>query len=259
MEQKIECNYVKDLLPLYIDEIVSDETKNQITEHLGKCDTCKAVYQDMQKEIADVRLKDIDSRKNFVRQTKRMLLLNIVNILLGLAIAICYIVNRAVNHGFTWFPIAAVSILYGMAILNVPAKSRQHKMFNCMIAISVGLIILLATIQFAGYYLFNKPHLWLFKYGLPIAFLWLAILWLPVLLGRFCKVGVFDLFGILFLGSIVGNYATKIILGDIASREDLLDGTLFLQNGLGLFIGAIVCIVIERIRKLVRNGGKKPE
>ncbi len=259
MEQKIECNYVKDLLPLYIDEIVSDETKNQITAHLENCDTCKAVYQNMQGEIVDVRLKDIDTQKNFVRQTKRRLVLNIVNILLGLAIAICYIVNLAVNHRFTWFPIAAASILYSIAILNVLARSRRHKIFNCMIAVSAGLLILLATIQFSNYYLLDKPNSWFFKFGLPLAFLWLAIVWIPVLLGRFCKVGAFDLFGILFLLSIVGNYVTKIILGDIASREDLLDGTLFLQNGLGLFIGAVVCIIIERIRKLIKNRSKKIE
>ena len=37
---KIDCNLIRDLLPLYIDDVVSDETKIIIERHLLECDDC---------------------------------------------------------------------------------------------------------------------------------------------------------------------------------------------------------------------------
>lgn len=249
MEREIECSYVNDLLPSYIDEIVSDETQKQITKHLKECTICRAVYQDMKTEIENVKLKDLDSQKNFLKQIKKRFILNTVNILTGLAIAICFVVNLAINHGFTWFPIAAVSILYGSAIVNTLVVSTQHEIFNTMMVISIGLIVLLTIIQISEYYLLDNANLWYFKFGLPIALIWLIIVWIPVLLNRFCKLRVFDALAILCVCILIGNYATKIILGDIRNMDILFNKTLFMQNGLEFLIGAIIFIFIGRIQK----------
>ena len=36
-----ECAIVKDLLPLYIEDMVSEETKIFINEHLKECEDCR--------------------------------------------------------------------------------------------------------------------------------------------------------------------------------------------------------------------------
>ncbi len=36
-----ECNIVRDLLPLYVEDIVSEDTKQFVNEHLSECDDCK--------------------------------------------------------------------------------------------------------------------------------------------------------------------------------------------------------------------------
>ena len=36
-----ECAIVKDLLPLYIEDMVSEETKLFINEHLKECEDCR--------------------------------------------------------------------------------------------------------------------------------------------------------------------------------------------------------------------------
>lgn len=38
---KISCEIIQDLLPLYCDEVCSDESRKQIEEHLQECDKCK--------------------------------------------------------------------------------------------------------------------------------------------------------------------------------------------------------------------------
>lgn len=249
MEKKIECSYVRDLLPLYIDEIVSDETKQYVTKHLDNCEECREIYQEMKMEVEDIRLKDINNQKNFLKQTKKFLILKAINSMMFLAIVICFIVNLAVEHGLTWFPIAAVSILYGGLIVNTLISSEQHKVFHSMMVISIGLIVLLTTIQVSSYYLLGDTSVWYFKFGLPLAFLWLVIVWIPIVLKKICKFGLFDAFGILFVCILIGNYITKMMLGDITNKAELLDKTLFIQNGLGFFIAAILCSCIGRIYK----------
>ena len=39
---KTECSVVRDLLPLYIEDMVSTETAQYINEHLKNCDECQA-------------------------------------------------------------------------------------------------------------------------------------------------------------------------------------------------------------------------
>ena len=43
------CNIVKDLLPLYQEDMVSEESKTFIQEHLEECEMCKKTLENMQK------------------------------------------------------------------------------------------------------------------------------------------------------------------------------------------------------------------
>ena len=39
--KKISCNIIKDILPLYLDGVVSDDTRQMVEEHLRTCDQCR--------------------------------------------------------------------------------------------------------------------------------------------------------------------------------------------------------------------------
>ena len=43
----MNCNIVKDLIPLYIDGCCSEESKKIIKEHIESCDACKTILADM--------------------------------------------------------------------------------------------------------------------------------------------------------------------------------------------------------------------
>ena len=43
----MNCDIIKDLIPLYIDECCSEESKQQIEEHINNCDKCKKHLEDM--------------------------------------------------------------------------------------------------------------------------------------------------------------------------------------------------------------------
>lgn len=71
---KISCNVIQDLLPLYIDEVASEDTCLLVTEHLDGCETCAGRYEQMKQKIAtDILNEAVEAEKKALAQTKRRL------------------------------------------------------------------------------------------------------------------------------------------------------------------------------------------
>lgn len=48
---EIKCTIIQDILPLYVDEVVSQDTKEMIEKHLKHCEKCQLEYQQMKHEM----------------------------------------------------------------------------------------------------------------------------------------------------------------------------------------------------------------
>lgn len=48
---KVNCSIIKDLLPLYTDGVLSEETAQTVKEHLETCESCRKEYEMMRKEL----------------------------------------------------------------------------------------------------------------------------------------------------------------------------------------------------------------
>lgn len=48
---KISCPVIRDLLPLYVDEVVSKDTKNMVEAHLQHCEACRREYDMMKRDV----------------------------------------------------------------------------------------------------------------------------------------------------------------------------------------------------------------
>lgn len=53
----MNCNIVKDLIPLYIDGCCSEESKMAVTEHIRNCDGCKKLLEDMKRPYDTVSVQ----------------------------------------------------------------------------------------------------------------------------------------------------------------------------------------------------------
>ena len=49
--EKISCKVYQDILPLYVDDVVSDETREFVADHLQKCLSCRAEFAKMKGTI----------------------------------------------------------------------------------------------------------------------------------------------------------------------------------------------------------------
>ena len=42
-----ECNIIRDILPLYAEDMVSPDTVSYVEEHLKSCEACRREYEQM--------------------------------------------------------------------------------------------------------------------------------------------------------------------------------------------------------------------
>lgn len=62
MSNKVSCEIIKDMLPLYYDEVCSDDSKRLVEEHLSECNNCKMELDKIQDEIHIQKNNIIENR-----------------------------------------------------------------------------------------------------------------------------------------------------------------------------------------------------
>lgn len=80
---KNECSIVCDLLPLYAEDMVSEDTAEFVKEHLGNCPTCRAELEKLRKPVQPVaaqQVPDIDAEP--LKRLKKALLMEKVQAIL---------------------------------------------------------------------------------------------------------------------------------------------------------------------------------
>ena len=84
---KIHCNIAKDLMPLYIDDALSEESKAAVEEHLTSCEDCRDYYRRMHdadlpgsETSAEKVLGRLDEAERLKRLKRKMLIRRIMTI-----------------------------------------------------------------------------------------------------------------------------------------------------------------------------------
>ncbi len=96
---KYSCEVIQDLLPLYIDEVCSEESQKVIEEHLQECPKCKAIYINMKDSdavemipsFADRELQKAESYHSVKKKLFRKQLLVAVGAVCAVIILFCAI------------------------------------------------------------------------------------------------------------------------------------------------------------------------
>lgn len=83
-----KCAIVKDLLPLYADEVCSFESKKFVAEHLNECDEC---CKELESFTLDVKTTSADEKKavkTFKKKTERKVAVKIISVILVACIGV---------------------------------------------------------------------------------------------------------------------------------------------------------------------------
>ncbi|MDE6312948.1 MAG: zf-HC2 domain-containing protein [Lachnospiraceae bacterium] len=249
MSRELDCEIVTDLLPLYVEGMVSDGSKKRIEEHINHCTDCKETFDNMtfKLETAQPSLEGLEVKK-FLTKTKRMYFLYGLGGLSLAAIIVCFIVDLALHKGITWSLITGSAIAFADTYVYSLLEYKKNKGYPMMLVITIGTTFLLSVIQISSYCLMHTGTLWIFCYGYPIMLLWLGILWVPFLCRHILRWCLWDCLAAFMAVIIIGNYVTKLITGD-CGWNDLWSLHHFIGNALGEIIGLLLFGIIGRIKK----------
>lgn len=130
---KNECSIIQDILPLYVEEMVSDDTVSFVREHLKDCPRCRAELEKLQKPV-EVQLKpDINAAplkrlKKALLMKKLQTILCTVAILLALMLAVISLLTAPEYFEYTPDLVTVTETGVGEVTISFNSKVTNYKL-----------------------------------------------------------------------------------------------------------------------------------
>lgn len=92
--KNINCDIIRDVLPLYLDDVVSNETKEMVEEHLKNCEACKREAAIMKQNVTlpaneNTRLAEANVLKNLnIKIRRKKITFGIISAVLTAAVIV---------------------------------------------------------------------------------------------------------------------------------------------------------------------------
>ena len=166
----MDCNVIKDLLPLYVDECCSEESTSLVAEHLEACASCRRIYDQMRETCQSYEEKPNAVKLRRVSDWKASVLQSVM-----LFVSFAIITLGVILEGST--PTGNTNGLWAVALI-VPATGyllslanwfflrvyKNRKIFSvCSCLATLGITLLgygWATIHYAGGIAMSSPLVW---------------------------------------------------------------------------------------------------
>ena len=178
------CDIVTDLLPLYLDEVCHESSKNLVAEHLVECTMCQTLFDKMkdntlEKRIQSERASIIGQHQQSVRKKYFITL----SIMLLIPVIVTFIVNIATTGTLSWFFIVLTALSVVASLVLVPLIAEKERGFWTVVSSMGSLFLMLITID-----IFTGGHSWSM---IPISAISLSgsVIFAPFVLSRFTLKG----------------------------------------------------------------------
>ena len=146
---KTECGIIRDLLPLYVDDICSENSREIVNEHLQECAECSEMLKKLQRtEIeSDLRSEKQDVISYGVRKFKQLSTKvgSTVSGLFMIPILAVLILNLVTGSAMGWFFIVLASMVVAASVIVVPIMAPENKLFWTFCAFTASVILLLGV------------------------------------------------------------------------------------------------------------------
>ena len=190
---KTDCEVIRDLLPLYADDVCSGSSRQLIEEHLEECPDCTAVLERLRNSEIESGLQEEKEQviRHQAKQFKRRSATvgSVVSGVFMIPVLVCLIVNLASGAALSWFFIVLAGLAVAASLIIVPLMVPEDKLFWTLCAFTVTLLFLLAVCCFSthGSWFYTAASAVLF--GLSAVFLPFAVRARPVrgLIGNFSR------------------------------------------------------------------------
>ncbi len=244
-----ECEVIRDLLPLYTDNVCSPKSREIVEAHVRECPDCRGLLARMSdgklEEDLQIEKKSVIryGEKRFKRRSAAVG--SVIAGLFMIPILVCLVVNIATGAGLGWFFVVLASLAVAASVIIVPLIAPEDKLFWTFCAFCGSLIALLAVVCLytRGQWFWIAASASLF--GLAVVFLPFAVKARPV-------------------QQVIGSASRAlIVLGlDAALFVNMMNvifmRSAFTARNLVLILGVLAGIGLVAI-EIKRQGGKENE
>lgn len=151
---KTDCEIIRDLLPLYVDDICSDQSRKMVDEHLQECGECGELLGKLRRTEVESGLKNEkeDVISYGIRRFKKLSAAagSTVSGALLIPILAVLVLNLIAGSSMGWFFIVLASVLVAASLIVVPIMAPRDKLFWTFCAFTVSVIVLLAVVCLVG-------------------------------------------------------------------------------------------------------------
>ncbi|MDR0308360.1 MAG: zf-HC2 domain-containing protein [Coriobacteriales bacterium] len=145
----VPCEVVRDLLPLYHDDVCSENSRQVVDEHLAECDSCKALLARIDDNTLDQQLmaetEDVVGHHTKAIKRRSLVVGMAIASVLAIPVLITLIVNLATGHALDWFFIVLTSLMTLASVTVVPLVVEKYRGLWALGSFTVSLLLLLMT------------------------------------------------------------------------------------------------------------------
>ncbi|MDE7225231.1 MAG: zf-HC2 domain-containing protein [Acetatifactor sp.] len=147
---KLNCNVIRDLLPLYADQICSDDSRELVKEHLTECEDCSVLLRQMNSMELETHLKaetgDVLRRQASLFKRKSAVVGAAIAGIFMIPVLVCLIVNLATGAALDWFFIVLASLITAASLIVIPLVMPENKLLWTLGTFTASLLLLLGVI-----------------------------------------------------------------------------------------------------------------
>lgn len=146
---KYDCDMIRDLLPLYQDNVCSESSRAAVEEHLQECWDCTDFLRSLRQsgeieEAIDLERQDaLSSQARFFKRRSAVAGTVLAGLFM-LPVVICLIVGLA-SGGISWVLIVLAAMLIPASLFAVPLLAPENKALWTLSSFAVSLVLLLGV------------------------------------------------------------------------------------------------------------------
>ncbi len=147
---KTDCEIIRDLLPLYVDNICSEKSRELVDEHLQECEACSDLLSRLRKTEIETDLKkekeDVISygMRKFKQLTARTGIT--ASGLFMIPLLALLVLNLIAGSPLGWFLIVLAAMTVAASVIAVPILVPESKLFWTLCAFTASTELLLGVI-----------------------------------------------------------------------------------------------------------------
>lgn len=150
---KTDCEIVRDLLPLYVDDICSEKSRELVDEHLKECADCGELLSRLRRTDieSDLKAEKEDAIGYGVRKFKQLSTRTGLTAsgLLMIPLLALLVVNLVAGSQLRWFLIMLAAMGVAASVIAVPIMVPESKLFWTLCAFTASTELLLGVICLA--------------------------------------------------------------------------------------------------------------